>query len=113
MLKHKGGTKTTSRVHAIGRPCILLPVTQVHVLTNPFLFVFFKGRIQCSSRPKPSLPCCLAKKNPEFWPRSRSPPPHTPCCKLTLDKKLELDPKASFRDNENDSNDNNHNANND
>ena len=50
-------------------------------------------------RPNPSLPCCLAARTPQKIPPPGGPIPNTPCCKLTLDKELKLDPEASFRDN--------------
>ena len=64
--------------------------------------VFFTTSLRVGKRPpescpKPAVPCTLAEKSGIFDHEPEGPP-HTPCCKLTLDKKLKLEPEASFRD---------------
>ena len=46
-------------------------------------------------------PCPALKANPQKMTTHGGSHPDTSCCKLTLDKKLKLDPEATFRDSTN------------
>ena len=51
-----------------------------------------------TTRDPPRVSSCSQHWGTMTQPELRESCPHAPCCKLKLDKKLKLDPRASFRD---------------
>ena len=61
--------------------------------------VFFMGRKNDPPTHAQNYSCpAVWLTTPQKMTAHRGPNPHTPCCKLTLDKKLKLVPKAGFHD---------------